>query len=143
MDRRFARWSRAVSLASLHGSLLASTQHNIEAIAERRFRNGGIPIKHRNEALACLLIRGAVVDRIRREKWVAGKVHLRDQAGGERGTEEGEMNVGRAPCVVVIAPGIAARLHRDEAVMAIGVGQGVTTTGEVGIEWRIVLIDGV
>jgi hypothetical protein len=27
--------------------------------------------------------------------------------------------------------------------MAIGAGQGVTTTGEVGIEWRIVLIDGV
>src|SRR5579864_4124793 len=113
MDRRFARWSRAVSLVSLHGSLLASTQHNIEAIAERRFRNGGIPIKHRNEPLARLLIRRAVINRIRSEKRVAGKVHLRDQTGCERRTEEGEMNVGRAPCVVVIAPGVATGLDRD------------------------------
>ena len=85
----------------------------------------------------------AVVDRIRSEKRVAGKVHLRDQTGRERGTEQGEMNVGRTPCVVVIAPGVATGPDRDEAVMAIGVGQGVTTTGEVGIEWRIVLIDSV
>ena len=44
---------------------------------------------------------------------------------------------------MVIAPGVATGLDRDEAVMAIGVGQGVTTTGEVGIEWCIVLIDSV
>src|SRR5215469_11703532 len=137
MDRRFARWSRAVSLASLHGSLLAPTQDNIEPIAERRLRNGGIPIKHRNQALARFLIRRAVVDRVGREKRVAGKVHLRDQTGCERGTEQGEMNVGRAPGVVVIVPGVTTGLDRDEAIMAIGVGQGVTTTGEVGIEWCI------
>jgi hypothetical protein len=43
----------------------------------------------------------------------------------------------------MIAPRIRSRLDRDEAVAAFGIGQRPATACEVGIERRVVLVDGV
>ena len=72
---------------------------------------------------------------------IAGKVHLRYQARGECRTEERKMNVRRSPGVVVIGPGICSRTNGDEAVAAFGVGDGLSASGEIWIEWGVMLID--
>ena len=51
------------------------------------------------------------------------------------------MNVSSAPCVVMILPGIGARLDRDEAIAAFRIGDGMTTACEIRIEGSVVLID--
>src|SRR5579863_3044078 len=42
--------------------------------------------------------------------------------------------MGRPPSIVVIEPGICARLDRDETVRSVFIGHGSTGTTEVGIE---------
>ena len=76
-----------------------------------------------------------------RHQRIAGEIHLRDQARGERGTKYRKVNVRGAPRVVVVLPGICAGLDGDEAIAAFGVGDGVAAAGEVWIERRVVLID--
>src|SRR3984893_13129084 len=46
-----------------------------------------------------------------------------------------------APRIVVIAPWISARLDGPEAVEAAGIRQHPAPTGEVRIEWRVVVVD--
>src|SRR5204863_2400580 len=51
-----------------------------------------------------------------------------------------EVDMRRAPCVVMIAPGIFAGANRDEAVAALRVGRRASGAGEVRVERRIVLV---
>src|SRR5471030_3000587 len=52
------------------------------------------------------------------------------------------MNVRRPPGIVVVLPRIGAGLDGDELVLAVVVGAGAATAGEVGIERRVVLVPG-
>src|SRR5207249_4191400 len=65
---------------------------------------------------------------------------LGDQAGGVRGPEEGEVDVGGPPPVEGVVPGIGARSDGEETVLALLVGERAPRAGEVGIERRIVLV---
>src|SRR5687767_7743112 len=51
------------------------------------------------------------------------------------------MQMRRPPGVVMISPRIGAWLDRNKAIPPFTVGHRPATTGEIGIEWRIVLID--
>ena len=51
------------------------------------------------------------------------------------------MQVRGPPCVVVIAPRVRRGLNGDEAVGAVRAGQDAADAGEVGIEWRVVVVD--
>ncbi len=79
-------------------------------------------------------------DRVVGEERVAGEVHLGDQPLGERRAEEREVDMGRAPGVVVIAPRVGAGLDGGERVAALVVGQTAADAGEVGVQRGRVLI---
>src|SRR5208337_1082994 len=127
-------------ISSLHGSGVAATQHNIKAEAECDLRCRRGPVEDRDEPLARGFGRHTVVNRVEFEKGITGKVHLRDEACGERGTKNGEVNVPRAPGVVMIAPRIRAGTNGDETVAALFVSEGLPHASEIGIERSIVLI---
>ena len=55
--------------------------------------------------------------------------------------EHREVDVGRTPGVVVIAPGIGAGLDGDEAVVAVRVRLRAAGAGEIRIERRGMLVD--
>src|SRR5256884_1772593 len=130
-------------MSALHRRGIAAAQHDVEAVGERPFRNGVLPVEHRDQASARFLVGDRVVHRVVLEQRVSRKIHLRDHAREERGAKQREMDVRRAPGVVVVAPGILARPNADEAVAAFGVGHGAPGAGEVRIERRIVLIGAV
>ena len=131
------------SVVVFERSCVAAAHHDVELIAERVERLRRLQVKQGDKSIASAFIGGAAEDRIVGHQRVAGKIHLRDQARGERGAEDREMNVCGAPGVVVILPRIGAGLDGDEAIAAFGVGDGVTAAGEVGIKRSVVLIDGV
>lgn len=127
----------------LPGSGQTAAENNVELIAEGFLGLRGLPIKLGNEAVTRCFIGGAVEDGIEREKRIAGEVHLRDKTGGKCGTEDGKVNVGGSPGVVVIAPGVGTRADGDEVVAALLISERVAATGEVGIERSVVLIHAV
>ena len=131
------------SVVLFERSCVAAAHHDVELIAERVERHRRLHIEERDEAIAGAFVGGAVEDRIVGHQRIAGEIHLRDQARGESGAEDGKVNVRGAPGVVVILPGVRAGFDGDEAIAAFGVGDGVAAAGEVGIERRVVLIDGV
>jgi hypothetical protein len=65
---------------------------------------------------------------------------LGDEACEKAGSEEREVNVCRAPGVVMIAPWIGAGLDAGEAIGTGVIGEKAAATGEIGIEWSVVLI---
>src|SRR3989449_5466016 len=130
-------------MSALHRRGIAAAQHDVEAVGERPFRNGVLPVERRDQASARFLVGDRVVHRVVLEQRVSRKIHLRDHAREERGAEQREMDVRRAPGIVVVAPGILARPNADEAVAAFGVGHGAPGAGEVRIERCIVLIGAV
>src|SRR4051794_1931173 len=85
-----------------------SAQNNVESIAERLQRNGGVPIELGDQAVACRFVRGAVEDRIEGNQRIAGKKHLRDQSRGERRAKDRHVNVRRTPCILGVRPWILA-----------------------------------
>src|SRR5467141_2789618 len=121
----------------------AATQHDVEAVRQRPFRNGVLPVEHRDQANARFLVGDRVVHRVVLQQRVSRKIHLRDHTREERGSKQREMDMRRAPGVVVVAPGILARPDADEAIAAFSVGHGAPGAGEVRIERRIVLIGAV
>ena len=90
--------------------------------------------------LRAAFVRDAGEHRVVRQQRIAREVHLRHHAREERLAEEREMDVRRPPGVVVVAPGILARADGDEAVAALGVGDGAPGAGEVRVERRVVLV---
>src|SRR5262249_15038361 len=57
------------------------------------------------------------------------------------GDEDREVDVRRAPGVLVVPPRVRARLDGDEAVAALTVGEAPAGAGEVRVERRGVLVD--
>src|SRR5580704_5233445 len=102
----------------------AAAQHDVPVVAERPFRLGQVDVEAGDEPLPGLLVRHRVEDGVQRQQRVAGEVHLGDQPLGERAAEQREVNVGRTPGVVVVAPRVGARLDGDEPVPPGRVGDG-------------------
>src|SRR4029077_7886962 len=102
--------------------------------------NRGVPIELGDQTSARCLVRGAVEDWIEGHQRIAGKIHLRDEARGERRPEQRKMNVSGAPCVVMISPGICSRTNSDEAEAAFGIRHRVSGAAEIWIELSVVLI---
>ena len=96
----------------------------------------------RHQPLAPALGRHRIENRIERNQWIAGKEKLRDQTGDEARPEQGQMNMRRPPGVGMIEPRISAGLDRQVSVLAFFVGHAAPRAGKVGIERRVVLIDG-
>src|SRR3569623_538429 len=132
-------FTESCTLLGLHGGGVLAAQHDVEAVAQRPFGLGILEIERRDHAHPRLLVRDRVENRIEREQRVAREIHLRHQAGDEGMTEHREMDVGGAPRIVVIAPGIGAGLDGDEAIIAGGVALGAARAGEIGIERRRML----
>src|SRR6267143_2020141 len=122
---------------------IAATQHDVEAVGERPFRNGVLPVERRDQANTRFPVGDRVVHRVVLQQRVSRKIHLGDHAREEGGSKQREVNVRRAPGVVVVAPGILARPDADETVTAFGVGHGAPGAGEVRIERCSVLIGAV
>src|SRR5579864_7052336 len=98
-------WAEASSRL-LHGSGFAATQNDIEAIAERVFGNGVLPIEGRYQARAGFLVRDAIEDGVERKQRISGKIHLRDQAREQPRAKKRKVNVRGTPGVGMIPPGV-------------------------------------
>src|SRR5262249_47324602 len=112
----------------------ASAQHDVEAEAERPIGNGVVQVEHRDHASARLLVGDRIEDGIEREEAVTWKIHLRDKTRQERVAEHREVDVVRPPRVVVIAPRMGARFHRDETIVTLLVADRPPSSGKVRIE---------
>src|SRR5580658_10730038 len=97
-------------MSSLERRGIAPPQNNVEAEAERPLRLCRFQVKLGNQSLPCFLVRDGFKNGIESKQRVARKIHLRDQAREKRSSENGEVNVRRPPCIVVIEPGIGAGL---------------------------------
>src|SRR5260221_299185 len=71
---------------------------------------------------------------------VGGKMHLRDQASGERWAKKRKVDLARGPGIVGIFPGVRGRTNGDKTVAAVLVGESAAFAGEIRIEGRVVLI---
>ena len=120
-----------------------SDEHEIELVAEGVIADSGVPVELRDQAVARGFIADAIENGIVRQQRVAGKIHLRDETGGERRTENGEMNMRGAPGVVMIAPGIGAGANGDEAKISVFISEHVPGAGKVRIERSVMLVYGV
>src|SRR5580704_3710517 len=101
------------------------------------------PVRHRpvdrepgDHPLAGALVSHRVEDRVIREERVAREVHLGHEPLGERAAEQREVDMGRPPGVVVIAPRVRPGPDRRERVAALVVGDAPSGPGEVRIERR-------
>src|SRR3989442_15867420 len=91
-------------MSALHRRGIAAAQHDVEAVGERPFRNGVLPVEHRDQANARLLVGDRGVQRLVLYQRLAQKIQLRDQAREERGPKHREMNMRRAPGAQSYAP---------------------------------------
>ena len=76
--------------------------------------------KTRDQTLLGAGVRYAVVDRVIFQQRVAGEIHLRDQSRQHAGAKQREVDMRRAPRVVVVAPRVGAGLDGLELVPAVG-----------------------
>src|SRR5689334_6018997 len=60
-----------VPMSAHHGRRVPAPQHNVEAIRDREFRHGVIPIERRDQPFASTLVRDARVHRIERQQLIA------------------------------------------------------------------------
>src|SRR5580704_3632023 len=104
---------------SFHRSAFASTEDDIETVAQRLRRNRGFPIELRNEPVPRFFIVRAVKDWIKGNQRIALEIHLCHKPRREGRAEQRKMNVRRSPGIVVITPWIFARPNRDKAIAPI------------------------
>src|SRR6516164_2471145 len=115
-------------------------QDNVEPVPKGMFRHSGFPVEHGDEPVACFFVRRAVEDGVKRQKRVAGKIHLGDQSGDKGGTEERKVNVRGAPGVVMVLPGVLSGTNGHESIVAIRIRQRVAASGEIRVQRGIVLV---
>ena len=111
-------------------------QHDVEAVAERPLRLGGVERERRDQAPAGWFCGNRIEDRIEGEQGIAGKVHLGHQPGQEAAAEHREVHVRRPPGILVVPPRIGARLDGQEPELADRVRQHAPGPGEVRVERR-------
>ena len=116
------------------------TDHDFKTVAQSPFGLGEAVIVLGNEALFSPFVRNTVVDRIKRQKGIAGKIHLGDQSLQEVETQNGKMDVGWSPGVVVITPGVGSGTNGGELIFTLFIGQATPRPGKVGIEGGGVLV---
>src|SRR5450631_603301 len=112
-----------LAATGFHGRLFAAAKHHVEAIGECDIGNGPFPVEMRDQALARLVVRNAVVHRVVRQQRIARKIHLRHQPLHQTQSEQREVQVRGPPGVVVIAPWIRRGLDGDKAVFAVRAGE--------------------
>src|SRR6185437_8319865 len=127
-------------ISLLHRCVVTPTQHDVESVAQGVVRAGQLPVELRDQASARLLVGNAIEDRVFVHQGIAGEIHLRDQSAQDARAKEREMDVRGTPGVVVIAPGIGARLDGQEGIASLVVGHGAPVAVEIGIERRVVHI---
>src|SRR5205807_3865241 len=126
-------WSRRSTLL-LERGCGGSPEVDVEVI-----RGGPIGLRvvdreGRDHPLLRPLVTDGVEDRVVWEERVAWEVHLRDKALGKGASHQREVDVRGTPGVVVVAPGVGARLDRRERVAPLIVGDAATGAVEVGVQ---------
>src|SRR5215472_9555277 len=127
-------------MSLLHRCPLAPAQHDVEAISKRIARRGSLPVEDTHQSIPRVLIREGIPDGVCGEQRIAWKIHLRDQSSCESRTEYREMDVGRPPRIVMIAPRVCTGLDSCEGVPAIGIGYETSAAAKVWIERRVMLV---
>src|SRR5579883_1565567 len=122
------------SISGFKRSRLRTAQHDVEQETLGPLRLRGFQIKSRDQPLPGFLIGDGL------KNGIDGKIHLGDQARDKRVPEYRKMDVGRTPSVVMIEPGIRARLDGDEAIGAVLIGQGAAGATEIRVQRRRMLI---
>ena len=134
--------SNPSSFLSLKRRRFPATQHNVKTIAERPLRLGRFQVKFRDQTLPRLFIRNRLQNGIIRKERIAGKIHLRNQSRDECRPKQRKVDMRRAPCIVVIAPRIGARLNGYKAVGSVLARQRPARPGKVRIERRRMVVPG-
>ena len=124
----------------LDGGSQAAAENNVEMISQRMTGHRCVPVEERDQALARVFIGNAVKNRIERQQRISRKIHLRDQAREQSGTEEREVNVRGAPSIRMILPRVRARLYRDKTITAFPISQHASAAREIWIQRGIVLV---
>src|SRR3954447_17381665 len=124
----------------LHRGSFAPAQHDVVAVAQRPLLDGAVVVVGADHPVTGLLIADGVEDRVLEEERVAGEEHLGDQPRRERGAEEREVDVSRAPRVRVVLPGVRPWLDRDELVAPVVIGHAAPAPAEVRVERSRMLI---
>src|ERR1700731_1655738 len=83
--------------------------YDVPPVAGRVFGLRHVVVVACDQSLACNRVHDGLIDRVQPEQRVAGKIHLGDQTLGERSPEYREVNVRRAPGILMIPPGVVAR----------------------------------
>src|SRR5256714_13509876 len=115
-------------------------QNDIEMVAERPLGFGRLQIKPGYQSLPGFFVGDGLKDRIKGKKRIAGKIHLRNQAGGEGWPENRKVNVRRPPGIFVVLPWISTGLDSYELIRPIFVRQSSACAAEVRVQWRRMII---
>src|SRR5712691_7987584 len=113
---------------------VATTQGDVPSVAEGPFRFGDGEIERGYQQVATTLVGYRLEDRVEGHQRVTRKVHLRHEPVFERRRKHREMDVGRAPGVLVVAPWVSTGFDCDEPVCPFPVGQATARAGEVRVE---------
>ena len=124
----------------LEQRLLAAAQHDVELVGEHVERHRGAEVEGGDQALGGRAVGDAEHHRVAPDQRVALEVHLGDQPLREAGAEHREVDVGRAPGIEEVAPGVGPGLDGAEVVVAVGVGQRAAAAAEVRVDRREVAV---
>src|SRR5699024_12638713 len=114
------------------GGVLAA-QDDVELVAQCPVFAGLVIVEDRDHALT-LALWHRVKDWVLEEHWIIREVHLSDQALTELATVQREVDVRWAPCIVVVAPWVGARLDGIEAVVTFSISQATGDTLKVWVQ---------
>ena len=87
----------------------------------------------RDQSLSGFFISEAIEYRVKRLQWISGEIHLGYKSRQDACAEQRKVNMGRTPCVIVIAPGIWTGFYRLKEVSALIVRKQAASTGEIWI----------
>ena len=72
----------------LDGRSQTAAENDVKVISQSMTGHRGVPVEERDQARARVFIGNAVKNRIERQQRISRKIHLRDQAREQSGTEE-------------------------------------------------------
>ena len=117
-----------------------AAENDIETKAERMAGHRRAPVKQGYQAMSSFIVWNAIKNRIEWQQRISGKIHLRDQAREQPGSEERKVNVGRAPGIGVILPRVSTRFYGNQTVIALAIRQHASAAREIRVERRAMLI---